>query len=83
MSYHMPEVFGGSKFKGLASYEKAISAMEKDPAGIKKNWYYVRINMVLADWYLTRNRTFAAHEIYRKMIAMEPGMEEAKQRLAK
>jgi tetratricopeptide (TPR) repeat protein len=81
--WFMPEIFGGSKIKALAGYEKAIQLLEQDPAKLKGNWYYLNIQMVLAAWYEERGRTFASRELYRKVIAFEPGFSWAKEKLGK
>jgi len=79
----MPEIFGGSRVKALAGYENAIRLMEKDPALTNENWYYLNVNMILANWYEARGRTFDAREIYRKMVAFEPDFTWAKEKLSK
>ncbi len=81
--YWMPEIFGGSKVTAMAEYEKAIRMMETDPEFIKQNWYYLNVNMILASWYEERGRTFAANEIYRKVILFEPEFSWAREKLAK
>jgi len=81
--YHMPEIFGGSKEKALEEYGKAIGLMEKDPHFNSKNWYYLNINVVLAGWCEKRSRTFAAREIYRKLILTEPQFNLAREKLGK
>lgn len=68
----MPEIFGGSRVRAISEYEKAIRLMEQDPPSLQKNWYYLNMNMILAAWYEERGRTFAAREIYRKLIEFEP-----------
>ncbi len=80
--YSMPEIFGGSKDKGMANYEKAIKMIEKDPSLIRNSWYYLHINMVLGNWNADRGRTFAARELYRKMLQIEPEFVWAKEKLA-
>jgi hypothetical protein len=57
--------------------------MEKDPEFIRDNWYYLTVNMVLANWYEKCGRTFAANEIYRKMVAFEPEFLMAREKLNK
>ena len=68
----MPEIFGGSRVRAIEEYEKAIRMMEQDHSFMQKNWYYLNVNMILAAWYEERGRTFAAREIYRKLIEFEP-----------
>jgi hypothetical protein len=79
----MPEIFGGSRLEALADYEKAIRMMERDPDFIRGNWYYLSVNMVLANWYEQCGRTYAAREICRKMVTLEPEFEMARQKLDK
>jgi tetratricopeptide (TPR) repeat protein len=79
----MPEIFGGSRIRAMANYEKAIQLMEKDPESIRNNWYYLNVHMILAAWYEERGRTFASREIYRKMVAFEPGFAWVREKLQK
>jgi tetratricopeptide (TPR) repeat protein len=79
--YWMPEMFGGSKTKALAGYEKAISLMEKDPASIHDNWFYLSAHMVLASWNEERGRSFTARELYRKVRKIEPAFVWAREKL--
>ena len=81
--YFMPEIFGGSKVNGIAGYEKAIRMMEKDLDFIKENWYYLNVHMILASWYEQRGRSFASHEMYRKVLEIEPRFAWANEKLAK
>ncbi len=83
MDWSTPAIFGGSKLDALMEYEKAIKLMEKNPDLIRHNWYYLNVNMILANWYQTRGRTFASHEVYRKVVQIEPEFSRAKQELAK
>ncbi len=82
-NWSTPEIFGGSKIKAIADYEKAIKMMERDPLFISRSWYYLNANTILASWYQSRNRTFAAREIYRKLIKIEPGFTWALEKLNK
>jgi tetratricopeptide (TPR) repeat protein len=79
--WYMPALFGGSRERALQEYEKAIGLMEKNPGSIRGSWYYLNINMILAGWYAQQSRTFAANEIYRKLLAMEPDFNWARQEL--
>ncbi len=79
----MPEIFGGSKTAAIADYEKAISLMERDQVWIKGNWYYLNVNLILASCYHKMGRTFAAHEVFRKLILAEPDFEVARKELEK
>lgn len=83
MNYWMPGIFGGSKTKALADYEKAIRLMENNPSLIRNNWYYLNIQMILASWSEESGRTFAAREIYRKLIQLEPRFSWAREKLEK
>lgn len=83
MDWSTPGFLGGSKLEALAEYEKAIKLMEKNPEFIRHSWYYLNVNMILANWYQTRGRTFASHEVYRKVLQIEPEFSRAKQELAK
>lgn len=80
-NWFMPELFGGSKPKALAEYETAIRLMEKDPDLVRESWYYLNIQMILAAWYEEKDRTFAAREIYRKVIGLEPQFSWAREKL--
>jgi tetratricopeptide (TPR) repeat protein len=79
--WHMPAAFGGSRERAIQEYKKAIQLMEKDPAFTKNNWYYLNVHMILASWYESRNMTFFAHEIYRKLLTIEPRFNWAKEKL--
>lgn len=73
--WHMPAAFGGSKERAISGYEKAIRLMEADPNRNPKDWYYLNCHMILADWYASRNLTFLAQEIYRKLLTIEPAFQ--------
>jgi len=79
--WHMPAAFGGSRERAIQEYKKAIQLMEKDPAFIKNNWYYLNVHMILAGWYESRNSTFFAHELYRKILLIEPRFNWAREKL--
>ncbi|MFO7616414.1 MAG: hypothetical protein R6V75_04115 [Bacteroidales bacterium] len=79
--WHMPAAFGGSKERAISSYEKAIRLMEADPAFNRKDWYYLNIQMILAEWYASRNLTFLAQEIYRKLLSIEPAFQWAGEKI--
>jgi tetratricopeptide (TPR) repeat protein len=79
----MPEIFGGSKVRAITKYEKAISILEKDPAKVNFNWYYLNASIILASRYEATGRTFAAREIYRKLIEFEPLFNFPKEKLLK
>jgi len=81
--WFMPEIFGGSKTQAMANYEKAIKIMEKNPAYIRENWYYLNVHIILGDWYGQRGRSFASREVYRKLLGIEPEFGWAKEKLAK
>jgi tetratricopeptide (TPR) repeat protein len=81
--WFMPEIFGGSKTQAMANYEKAIKLMEKNPAYIRENWYYLNVHIILGDWYGQRGRSFASREVYRKLLEIEPEFVWAKEKLAK
>lgn len=77
----MPEIFGGSKDRALKGYERAVSQFEKDPESAKNNWYYLNIQMILADWYIERGMAARSTYLYKKLLRFEPDFEWAKEKL--
>ena len=69
-----PKVFGGDKELATSYYRRAIILMEKNPDQLIENWYYLKIHLVLADWYTKTGYSNRAQGIYLKVGKLEPGL---------
>lgn len=80
-NWWMPEIFGGSKDQALKDYEEAIRIMESHPDDLKNNWYYLNVQMILADWYAQREMQAKSRYMYRRIVTFEPGFQWAKEKI--
>ncbi len=80
-SWVMPRVFGGDKEEAMHYYRLAITHLEKNQEQIVENWHYIKMQMVLADWYEQAGYNNRAKSLYLKVLRLEPGFELAQKRL--
>lgn len=70
--YYMPAMFGGSKTKAVAYYEKALKILEKDQHQIKSDWNYLNLLTQLAIAYEETKQYSKAKLYYEKILKTEP-----------
>ena len=72
---YMPEAFGGSKDKALASYIKAKEIMSREERLYKDNWLYMNLILTIADIYKGKKDYETTKQYYLEALELEPGYE--------
>lgn len=78
----MPSVFGGDKTRANRHYRRAITILQSDSFNMRENWYFVKIQMILADRYESLGFKNLAEPIYTQFLEEYPEFSLAKKRLA-
>ncbi|MCD8173157.1 MAG: hypothetical protein LUD76_06825 [Alistipes sp.] len=71
MYYHCPGVFGGDKAKGMGYLYDAVGIMESRQESAR-NWFYLNLLTMLAQYETETGSPERAGEIYRKILNAEP-----------
>lgn len=71
MYYHCPAIFGGDKQLGRQYLKQAADLMEREKKD-KRNWYYLNLLAMLAQYEAESGSRDQAKEIYEKILALEP-----------
>lgn len=70
--FYMPSSFGGSKHEGIAYFLKAREMMEKDRTGLKENWNYMSLLVIIGQSYTYTGQLAAARAVYEEILHIEP-----------
>ncbi len=70
--FYMPSTFGGSKFEGIAYFLKAREMMEKDRTGLKENWNYMCLLVIIGQSYTYTGELASARNVYEEILRIEP-----------
>jgi len=73
VQFYMPAAFGGSKKEGIEYFMKARELMENDPAGLKDDWNYLSLLVLIGQSYSAMNQLDAAKRVYESTLKLEPG----------
>ncbi len=79
----MPKALGGDQANANRLFRKAITSLQADPEKIKDNWYYIKIQMILADRYEQLELPNLAESIYQNILEFEPNFKLAQTKLDK
>ncbi len=66
-SYYTPAAWGGSYSDAVKNYQKAKAALEKDPAGLECDWYYLFTLTMLSQAYLKSGMVNEYQNLKKKM----------------
>ncbi len=72
IEFYKPAIFGGSKERSVALYEKAAELFEASPGRTSQNWIYLNCLAGLGLACEETGRTEQAGKVYRKLLEMEP-----------
>ncbi len=70
---YMPELFGGSKFKALNYYTKAIEIIEQQKGGTKNSWTYLNLLVLAGQAANQQGNKVQAVNFFEKALETEPG----------
>lgn len=73
IQFYMPSTFGGSKQEGIEYFLKARKMMEKDRTGLKENWNYLSLLVIIGQSYTYTGEMESARAIYEEIMLIEPG----------
>jgi len=73
IQFYMPEAFGGSKKEGIQYFLRARNIMEKNPSGIKDDWNYMSLLVLIGQSYTYIEDYNAAKSVYDSLLELEPG----------
>lgn len=71
MLYHCPAAFGGNREKGIACLKAAIEKMEQTDR-TEKNWFYLNLLVILAQYQTETGAQESAARTYRKIADIAP-----------
>lgn len=72
IQFYMPSTFGGSKQEGIAYFLKARQMMEKDRNGLKENWNYLSLLVIIGQSYTYTGELASARTVYEEILRIEP-----------
>ena len=72
IQFYMPRAFGGSKKEGLTYYIKAKEILEKDKNGLKDDWNYLSVLLVIGQSYTYLEEFNSAKAVYDYILRLEP-----------
>jgi hypothetical protein len=70
--FYMPKAFGGSKLEGIKYFNRAREILERDKAGLKENWNYLALLIVIGQSYYYLEDYSSAKAVYDKILFLEP-----------
>ena len=73
IQFYMPASFGGSKKEGIEYFLKAKAILEKDQAGLKENWNYLSLLVIIGQSYTYVRDYNSAKTVYENILKFEPG----------
>lgn len=73
IQFYMPSTFGGSKQEGIGYFLKARQMMEKDQTGLKENWNYLSLLVIIGQSYTYTGELASARAVYEEILSIEPG----------
>jgi tetratricopeptide (TPR) repeat protein len=79
--FYMPPVFGGSKTEAIKKFLKAMNLMEQNKAGLKNDWNYLNLLVLIAQSYEEMEKWEQAKIYYNQALAFEPEFEWVKNEL--
>ena len=81
ITYYTPAIFGGSKYKALKYFKKAIELIEKQPEAIRYNWNYLSFITTLIEIYAELKNYTQAIYYCEKALSVEPNFQWVKDEL--
>lgn len=72
IQFYMPSTFRGSKQEGIAYFLKAREMMEKDRNGLKENWNYLSLLVIIGQSYTYTGELASARKVYEEILRIEP-----------
>jgi tetratricopeptide (TPR) repeat protein len=72
IQFYMPKTFGGSKQEGLGYYIRAKEILEKDKNGLKDDWNYLAVLLVIGQSYTYLDDFISAKAAYDYILRLEP-----------
>jgi len=73
IQFYMPKSIGGSKKEGIGYFIKAREILEREPDGIRENWNYLSVLILIGQSYYYLNDYASAKGIYEYILKLEPG----------
>lgn len=71
IQFYMPRAFGGSKEEGLTYYIRAKEILEKDKNGLKDDWNYLSVLLVIGQSYTYLEEFNSAKAVYDYILRLE------------
>jgi tetratricopeptide (TPR) repeat protein len=81
IQFYMPPVFGGSKKEALIYFSRALTLMEKSPAGLHNDWNYINLLMLIAQSYSYTGDHQSSVKYLEKIMKIEPRFQYIKNEL--
>ena len=72
IEFYMPKTFGGSKQEGLGYYIRAKEILEKNKDGLKDDWNYMAVLLVIGQSYTYLDDFISAKAVYDYILRLEP-----------
>lgn len=72
IQFYMPSTFGGSKKEALRHYLKAKELLEKEPGGVRDDWNYLSLLVVIGQTYTYLKDYPSAQKVYEFIMLTEP-----------
>ncbi len=72
IQFYMPKTFGGSKKEGIGYYIRAKEILEEDKTGLKENWNYLAVLLVIGQSHNYLNDYTSAKAVYEYILRLEP-----------
>ncbi len=70
--FYLPSFLGGDKEKGLACYQQALQAMEKDLTTYERHWLYVQLQITIGVVYEDGEKYTQALAVYEPLAKKYP-----------